>query len=101
MNETIALREIPTIPKGGSVRLTNAQALVRYLSVLRTRIEGPQGDEIVPLFGGDFAIFGHGNVAGIGEALYQNRDRLPTYRAHKEHAMARAALAYSTAHLTR
>src|ERR1700738_5062083 len=101
MNETITLPENPTIPKGGSVRLTTAQALVRYLSDLRTRIEGPQGDEIVPLFGGVFAIFGHGNVAGIGEALYQYRDRLPTYRAHNEQAMAHAAMAYSQAHFRR
>src|SRR5271165_1340880 len=98
MNETITLPENPSIAKRGSVRLTAAQALVRYLSGLRTRIEGPQGDEIVPLFGGVFAIFGHGNVAGIGEALYQYRDRLPTYRAHNEQAMAHAAIAYSKAH---
>jgi TPP-dependent trihydroxycyclohexane-1,2-dione (THcHDO) dehydratase len=66
MNETLTLPEKPGIAKGGTVRLTTAQALVRYLSGLRTRIEGPQGNEIVPLFGGVFAIFGHGNVAGLG-----------------------------------
>jgi 3D-(3,5/4)-trihydroxycyclohexane-1,2-dione acylhydrolase (decyclizing) len=87
MNETLTLPENPSIAKGGTVRLTTAQALVRYLSGLRTRVEGPQGDEIVPLFVGIFAIFGHGNVAGLGEALYQYRDRLPTYRAHNEQAM--------------
>ena len=101
MNETITLPEKPSIAKGGTVRLTTAQALVRYLSGLRTRVEGPQGDEIVPLFGGVFAIFGHGNVAGLGEALYQYRDRLPTYRAHNEQAMAHAAIAYSKAHFRR
>src|SRR6202790_926008 len=101
MNETITLPEKPGIAKGGTVRLTTAQALVRYLSGLRTRVEGPQGDEIVPLFGGVFAIFGHGNVAGLGEALYQYRDRLPTYRAHNEQAMAHAAIAYSKAHFRR
>ncbi|MBV8377045.1 MAG: 3D-(3,5/4)-trihydroxycyclohexane-1,2-dione acylhydrolase (decyclizing), partial [Verrucomicrobia bacterium] len=85
----------------GTMRLTTAQALVRYLAGLRTRVSGPQGDEIVPLFGGVFAIFGHGNVAGIGEALYQYRDRLPTYRAHNEQAMAHAAIAYSKAHFRR
>jgi 3D-(3,5/4)-trihydroxycyclohexane-1,2-dione acylhydrolase (decyclizing) len=68
---------------------------------LRTRVEGPQGEEIVPLFGGVFAIFGHGNVAGIGEALYQYRDQLPTYRAQNEQAMAHAAIAYSKAHFRR
>ncbi len=101
MNETITLPENPSIPKRGTVRLTTAQALVRYLSGLRTRLEGPQGEEIVPLFGGVFAIFGHGNVAGIGEALYQYRDQLPTYRAHNEQAMAHAAIAYSKAHFRR
>jgi 3D-(3,5/4)-trihydroxycyclohexane-1,2-dione acylhydrolase (decyclizing) len=98
MNETGTISETPTSTKRGTVRLTTAQALVRYLSGLRTRIEGPQGDETVPLFGGVFAIFGHGNVAGIGEALYQYRDRLPTFRAHNEQAMAHAAIAYAKAH---
>ena len=51
----------------GTVRLTMAQALVRYLAALR--IDGEDAE--VPLFGGVFAIFGHGNVAGIGEALYR------------------------------
>src|SRR6202171_5610821 len=101
MIETVTLPENPIVAKRGSVRLTTAQALVRYLSGLRTRIEGAQGDEVVPLFGGVFAIFGHGNVAGIGEALYQYRDRLPTYRAHNEQAMAHAAIAYSKAHFRR
>ena len=53
------------------------------------------------LFGGVFAIFGHGNVAGLGEALYQYRDKLPTYRAHNEQAMANAAIAYAKAHFRR
>ena len=101
MNETITLPENPSIAKRGTVRLTTAQSLVRYLSGLRTRVEGPQGEEIVPLFGGVFAIFGHGNVAGIGEALYQYRDQLPTFRAHNEQAMAHAAIAYSKAHFRR
>ncbi len=101
MNEIMTLPENPVVARRGTVRLTTAQALVRYLAGLRTRIEGAQGDEIVPLFGGVFAIFGHGNVAGIGEALYQYRDRLPTYRAHNEQAMAHAAIAYAKAHFRR
>ena len=44
-----------------------------------------------------WAIFGHGNVAGIGEALSGARDRLPTYRAHNEQAMAHAAIAFAKA----
>jgi 3D-(3,5/4)-trihydroxycyclohexane-1,2-dione acylhydrolase (decyclizing) len=101
MNETATLSEISTSSKRGTVRLTTAQALVRYLAGLRTRIEGAEGDEVVPLFGGVFAIFGHGNVAAIGEALYQYRDRLPTYRAHNEQGMAHAAIAYAKAHFRR
>src|SRR4030081_1972666 len=101
MNETTTLPENPSIAKRGTVRLTTAQALVRYLSGLRTLVEGPQGEQIVPLFGGVYAIFGHGNVAGIGEALYQYRDQLPTYRTHNEQAMAHAAIAYSKAHFRR
>ena len=49
------------------------------------------------LFEGVFAIFGHGNVAGLGEALYAARESLPTYRAHNEQAMAHAAIAFAKA----
>ncbi len=81
---------------GRTIRLTVAQALVRYLAALRTDLEGG-----LPLFGGVFAIFGHGNVAGIGEALYQVREQLPTFRAHNEQAMALAAIAYAKANMRR
>lgn len=77
-----------------TIRLTMAQALVRYLAALRVE----SGE---PLFGGAFAIFGHGNVAGLGEALYQYRDSFPTYRAHNEQAMAHAAIAYAKANMRR
>lgn len=83
-----------------TVQLTTAQALVNYLAALRA----PADDEhlaTVPLFGGVFAIFGHGNVAGLGEALYQQRTALPTFRAHNEQAMAHAAIAYAKAHMRR
>jgi 3D-(3,5/4)-trihydroxycyclohexane-1,2-dione acylhydrolase (decyclizing) len=76
---------------GNTVRLTVAQALVRFLANQMTVIDG----EKLPIFAGCWAIFGHGNVAGIGEALYQMRDRLPTYRAHNEQAMAHAAVAFA------
>ena len=79
-----------------TVRLTMAQALVRYLSALR--VGDARGE---PLFAGVFAIFGHGNVAGIGEALYAHREALPTYRAHNEQAMAHAAIAYAKASMRR
>jgi 3D-(3,5/4)-trihydroxycyclohexane-1,2-dione acylhydrolase (decyclizing) len=83
----------------GTLRLTMAQALVRYLAAQRVRDE--DSGELLPLFGGVFAIFGHGNVAALGEALYAERDRLPTYRAHNEQAMANAAIAYAKAHMRR
>ena len=51
----------------------------------------------VPLFAGVWAIFGHGNVAGIGEALAGARDVLPTFRAHNEQGMAHAAIAFAKA----
>src|SRR3982751_3924034 len=74
-----------------TLRLTAAQAMVRYLAALRTVID----EHEMPLFGGVFAIFGHGNVAGLGEALAAARDILPTYRAHNEQAMAHAASAFA------
>jgi 3D-(3,5/4)-trihydroxycyclohexane-1,2-dione acylhydrolase (decyclizing) len=74
-----------------TVRLTMAQALVRYLMAQRTVIDGQEQ----PLIPGVWAIFGHGNVAGLGEALYHAGDRLPTYRGHNEQAMALAAIAFA------
>ncbi|TMG86319.1 MAG: 3D-(3,5/4)-trihydroxycyclohexane-1,2-dione acylhydrolase (decyclizing) [Betaproteobacteria bacterium] len=76
------------------------QALVRYIAALRADT-GLAGIGTAPLFGGVFAIFGHGNVAGVGEALYRHRAELPTYRAHNEQAMAHAAIAYAKAHMRR
>lgn len=65
-----------------TVRLTMAQALVRYLAVQSIEVAGG----FKPLFAGVWAIFGHGNVTGLGEALYGVRDVLPTYRGHNEQA---------------
>ena len=76
-----------------TIRLTMAQALVRFLAAQGTVCDGRQ----MPLFAGVWAIFGHGNVAGVGEALYRHRDVLPTYRAHNEQAMAHAAIAFAKA----
>ncbi|MER8365502.1 3D-(3,5/4)-trihydroxycyclohexane-1,2-dione acylhydrolase (decyclizing) [Mesorhizobium sp. M1348] len=80
-----------------TIRLTMAQALTRFLARQMTEIGGKK----VPIFGGVWAIFGHGNVAGVGEALYQVRDELPTFRAHNEQAMAHAAIAYAKANFRR
>ncbi len=80
-----------------TIRLTMAQALAKFMTRQMTVIDG----ETVPIFGGVFAIFGHGNVAGFGEALYQVRDALPTYRAHNEQGMAHAAVAFAKASFRR
>jgi len=74
-----------------TVRLTAAEATVRFLAAQFTEIGGRE----LPLFGGVFAIFGHGNVAGLGPALHAHRAALPTFRAHNEQAMALAAIAYA------
>ena len=74
-----------------TVRLTAAQACVRFLA--NQFIATDDGE--LPYFAGVWAIFGHGNVAGLGEALAEARDELPTYRAHNEQAMAHAAIAFA------
>ncbi len=56
-----------------------------------------RGGERARLFAGVWAIFGHGNVAALGEALYAAREALPTFRAHNEQAMGHAAIAYAKA----
>lgn len=76
-----------------TIRLTMAQALARFLTRQMTMIDGKK----VPLFAGVWAIFGHGNVAGMGEALYGVKNELPTYRAHNEQAMAHSAIAFAKA----
>ena len=76
-----------------TIRLTAAQAVVRYLAAQRSDIDGAE----VPLFAGCWGIFGHGNVAGLGEALYHARETLPTFRAHNEQGMALAAVAFAKA----
>jgi 3D-(3,5/4)-trihydroxycyclohexane-1,2-dione acylhydrolase (decyclizing) len=70
-----------------------AQALVKYLSAQYIKID----DEVQPLFAGVFAIFGHGNVAGMGQALDQYQNQLPTFRAHNEQGMVHTAIAYAKA----
>ncbi len=76
-----------------TVRLTTAQAIVRFLIAQRTEIDGRD----VPLFPGVFAIFGHGNVTGLGFALDEVRDALPTIRGQNEQGMALAAVGFAKA----
>ena len=78
---------------GPTVRLTMAQALVRYLCTRRPMIDG----ERVPLFPGVFAIFGHGNVTCLCEALEAVQDVLPTWRGQNEQSMALAAIGFAKA----
>ena len=76
-----------------TVRLTMAQALVRYLTAQKTVVDRKE----VPLFAGVFAIFGHGNVTCLGEALEPVKDVLPTWRGQNEQSMALAAIGYAKA----
>jgi 3D-(3,5/4)-trihydroxycyclohexane-1,2-dione acylhydrolase (decyclizing) len=80
-----------------TIRLTMSQALVRYLAAQRTLIDGKN----IALIPGVFAIFGHGNVTAMGEALAGVRDQLPTFRSHNEQAMAQAAVAFAKANRRR
>ncbi|MET7642280.1 3D-(3,5/4)-trihydroxycyclohexane-1,2-dione acylhydrolase (decyclizing) [Streptomyces sp. NPDC005426] len=72
------------------IRLTVAQALVRFLVAQHTERDGVSRR----LFAGCFGIFGHGNVAGLGQALWENRD-LTYYQARNEQAMVHTAAAYA------
>ncbi len=69
-------------------RLTAAQAMIKWLSVQMTE----EGERFID---GVWAIFGHGNVAGIGEALHRYQDVFPTWRGQNEQTMAHAAIAYA------
>src|SRR5690606_15776037 len=72
-------------------RMTAAQAAIRWLANQYVDVDGWE----VPYFAGAWAIFGHGNVAALGEAMYAMRQQLPTWRAHNEQGMAHAAIAYA------
>jgi len=76
-----------------TIRLTAAQAIVHYLVAQRTVVDG----EEAPLFPGVFAIFGHGNVLGLGNALWEAREQLPLHRGQNEQGMALAAVAFAKA----
>lgn len=76
-----------------TIRLTMAQALVRYLTKQFTVVDGQK----VPLFPGVFAIFGHGNVTCLSEALEAVKDTMPTWRGQNEQSMALAAIGFAKA----
>mgnify|MGYP001829072344 CR=1 FL=1 len=75
-------------------RMTVAQAIVGHLAAQRTELG--DGTE-APLFPGAFAIFGHGNVTCLGDALREVGEALPTWRGQNEQGMALAATAYAKA----
>ena len=85
---------LPTTVHPTTVRLTTAQALVRWMVAQRSELL--DGTE-VPLFAGVFGIFGHGNVLGLATALQAAGDELPTWRGQNEQGMALAAVAYARA----
>lgn len=74
-----------------TIRLTTAQAIVRWLANQFIEVDGQE----YRLCGGGFGIFGHGNVTCLGEALYGYQDELPLYRGQNEQSMGFAAAAYS------
>lgn len=82
---------------GSTVRLTVAQAIVRYLMNQFIEIDGVE----TRICGGGFGIFGHGNVPCLGEALYPVHQDLPLYRGQNEQSMGFAAAAYAKYHLRR
>jgi 3D-(3,5/4)-trihydroxycyclohexane-1,2-dione acylhydrolase (decyclizing) len=75
----------------GTVRLTMAQALVRFLSMQYVERDGMEQR----FFAGCFGIFGHGNVAGVGQALLQYENDLTYYQARNEQGMVHAAAAFA------
>ena len=74
-----------------SVRLTTAQAIIRYLENQYIEVDGVE----LRVCGGGFGIFGHGNVTCLGEALYDAQDKLPLYRGQNEQGMGFAAAGYA------
>ena len=74
-----------------SERLTVGQALVRFLAAQEVERDG----ERHRFFAGCFGIFGHGNVAGLGQALQQHEDLLPYRQARNEQAMVHVAAGYA------
>ncbi|MCI2252768.1 3D-(3,5/4)-trihydroxycyclohexane-1,2-dione acylhydrolase (decyclizing) [Domibacillus sp. PGB-M46] len=81
----------------GTIRLTTAQALIKFLNQQYIHVDG----EETPFVEGIFNIFGHGNVLGIGQALEEDAGRLKVYQGKNEQGMAQAAIAYSREMLRR
>jgi 3D-(3,5/4)-trihydroxycyclohexane-1,2-dione acylhydrolase (decyclizing) len=82
---------VPTTSMSTHRRLTTAQALVEFLTQQHTSLDGVE----LPFFAGVFAIFGHGNVAGLGPALLEARERLRTVLPRNEQAMVHTAVGFA------
>ena len=76
-----------------TIRLSCAHALFKFLIAQKTIIDGKK----VPLFPGAFAIYGHGNVACLGQAMEEFQSDLPGYRGHHEQSMALSCIGYARA----
>ncbi|MBC2397087.1 3D-(3,5/4)-trihydroxycyclohexane-1,2-dione acylhydrolase (decyclizing) [Clostridium tetanomorphum] len=74
-----------------TIRMTTAQALVRFLNEQYVEFDGIQHRFIK----GIFTIFGHGNVLGLGQALEENPGKLEVYQGHNEQGMAHSAIAFA------
>ncbi|GAB1326268.1 3D-(3,5/4)-trihydroxycyclohexane-1,2-dione acylhydrolase (decyclizing) [Streptomyces sennicomposti] len=81
----------PSGPPASTVRLTVAQALVRFLAAQHTERDGVRHRLIAGMWG----VFGHGNVAGIGQALVDHADVMPYHQGRNEQAMVHAAVGYA------
>lgn len=77
------------------MKLTTSEALVKYLIAQKILLN----NKVVSFFPFAFAIFGHGNALGLGDALERHRDVIPTLRGQNEQGMALAAVAFSKAQL--
>ncbi|PLR76691.1 3D-(3,5/4)-trihydroxycyclohexane-1,2-dione acylhydrolase (decyclizing) [Bacillus sp. V3-13] len=75
----------------GTIRLTTAQALIKFLNQQYLHVDGKE----FPFVEGIFNVFGHGNVLGIGQALEQDPGHLKVVQGKNEQGMAHAAIAYS------
>src|SRR5436309_3171441 len=84
---------MPTLNNKGTIRLTMAQALVKYLQVQFSERDGQTRRLIPALFG----IFGHGNVAGVGQAMYEYGEDLPYYQPCNEQSMVHTAIGFAKA----
>ncbi|WP_088289461.1 3D-(3,5/4)-trihydroxycyclohexane-1,2-dione acylhydrolase (decyclizing) [Kineosporia sp. A_224] len=81
----------------GTVRVTTAEALVRYLVAQQVVQDDLPGAPAGPMFPGVLAIFGHGNATSLGHSLERHRDELPVWRGQNEQGMGLAAAAFAKA----